>query len=119
MRNLSYRETSVALVLIAASCVASYRLWFAPALAQIERDRRTLEGLVAVLAAPPARTRPSQPDVGVALPPLVPSSQAPISPPPGAARRSERGRGRGDRARTHQPSKACDARDPLCDTLEL
>jgi hypothetical protein len=118
MRNLSYREAAVSLALIAGSAMSAYQLWFAPALAQLERDRRTLEQLVAVLAAPPD-PGPQAPVVGgvLACPPQAPLSPAPTSAAPPAQPRRQRTRTRAaDRSRT---SQHCDAKDPLCDDVPL
>lgn len=46
MRNLSYREASVALTLIAAASVGAFQLWFAPAIAATERDQRIVAGIL-------------------------------------------------------------------------
>jgi len=117
MRNLSYREASVSLVLIAAASVGAYRLWFAPALAQIERDRRTLEALVVALGKPaPA------PSSAAASLPVMPVSdvQAPLSPPPVTHSRGGASRPPGTKQRrSHEASAPCSASDPLCGDLEL
>jgi hypothetical protein len=116
MRNLSYREASVSLVLIVAAVVGAYRMWFAPALAQIERDRRTLEELVVVLGKPlPVSSAPA---LG---PPVasVPGVQAPLSPPVSNSKGgSVRPQGTKQR-RTREATARCAPNDPLCGDLEL
>jgi len=116
MRNLSYRETAIALVLISAASAASYRLWFVPALAQIERDRRTLEGLVAVLAKP-AKTSDAAASRARSSGPAL-SAEPALSPPP--SRPPKPTKVPGIRAPKREPARPrCDARDPLCGDLEL
>ena len=63
MRNLSYRETFGTLSMVAAACLAAHQLWFAPALAQTERDRATIERLLTTLAAPPRTVASVSPDL--------------------------------------------------------
>jgi hypothetical protein len=116
MRNLSYREASVALALIGAACAACHQLWFAPALAQIERDRRTLEGLVATLAKPAAKSAPG------ARPARAAQPAAPEVTPPLSARPSRPTRHIvHDLLPARRPAAParCDALDPLCGDLEL
>ena len=116
MRNLSYREASVALVLLTAATLGAYTLWFAPALAQIERDRRTLEELVVVLGKPlPA----SSAVAATAAAPAAPGAQAPLSSPvlrpKGHPTRPQVGKQR----RHHEEEVPCSPSDPLCADLEL
>lgn len=117
MRNLSYRETFVSLVLIAAASLAAYRLWFAPALAQTERDRATIERLLVTLAVRPtvARTAPQAPAAQATVPEV---STQPLSPP---VRSKPTHAGRAARARRTSSSieLACadDSKDPLCGAL--
>jgi hypothetical protein len=115
MRNLSYRETAVALALIGAACVASHRLWFMPALAQIERDRHTLEGLVATLARP---VRTPSAGATLALPVgSTPALKPALSPPP--IRTTKPGVHAPRTPRRTLALPPCDARDPLCGDLAL
>ena len=116
MRNLSYREASVSLVLIVAATVGAYHMWFAPALAQIERDRRTLEALVVVLGKPlPASSAPA---LGPPVP-TAPGVQAPLSPPVSHSKGgSVRPQGTKQR-RSRETTATCSPNDPLCGDLEL
>lgn len=118
MRNLSYRETLISLVLIAAASLAAFELWFAPALAQTERDRVTIERLLVTLATPPAvaRTAPRAPAALATLPePRTQPLSPPVQPRPAHA-------GRAPRVRRSSASieLACadDSKDPLCGALE-
>jgi hypothetical protein len=116
MRNLSYREASVSLVLIAATALGANQMWFVPALAQIERDRRTLEALVLVLGKPL-----HLPSAAATSPPVtpVPDVQAPLSPPVIRSQgRAARPQGAKQR-HGHQAPASCSPSDPLCGDLEL
>jgi hypothetical protein len=116
MRNLSYREASVSLVLLTAATLGAYTLWFAPALAQIERDRRTLEELVVVLGKP---LHASSAVAAPAAAPASPGVQAPLSSPilrpKGNPTRPQVGKQRRDQ----EAAVPCSPRDPLCADLEL
>lgn len=118
MRNLSYREAMVSLVLIAAASVIAYQLWFVPALAQIERDRHTVEKLIATLARPAASAKLH---VAASAMSSTPSARIPLSPPLQAKKPKEprRERGRGSLSTNLGLSCTGDSKDPLCGTLDL
>jgi hypothetical protein len=116
MRNLSYREAAASLALIAAASLAAYRLWFVPALAQLERDRETLEQLVSSTQRRATPTAAASPAPVVCVAPLA---ARPEPPKPPARPRPQPIKDRGMSAKHLPLDIACaDDRDPLCGALD-
>lgn len=116
MRNLSYAETGISLVLITAASVAAYQSWFAPALAATERDRQAVELILTGLAKQrAARATPSVSATVLPMPQPTPTrSEASTTRSKG---RTTRKRGL-DRAAIKGLELECPENDPLCGAIE-
>lgn len=116
MRNLSYRETGISLVLIAAAAIAAYQSWFAPALAQTERDRQAVARILSGLAK--QRVEKVAPMMSATVLPVVTQPQGALP-----QLSSARTKTRAARKTSHEPTTkkvldlSCPESDPLCGAM--